>query len=31
VLGINRSTYYAWLVSRPDAAERQCAEEELAG
>ncbi|MGW9033292.1 IS3 family transposase [Streptomyces sp. NPDC055722] len=31
VLGINRSTYYAWLVSRPDAAERQCAEDELAG
>ncbi|MFB7501796.1 IS3 family transposase [Streptomyces sp. NPDC056161] len=31
VLGINRSTYYAWLASRSDAVERQCAEDELAG
>ncbi|WP_164836027.1 IS3 family transposase [Actinacidiphila soli] len=31
MLGINRSTYYAWLASRPDAVERQCAEDELAG
>jgi putative transposase len=30
VLGINRSTYYAWLAARPDAAERQRAEDELA-
>ncbi|MDT0470232.1 IS3 family transposase, partial [Streptomyces gibsoniae] len=31
VLGINRSTYYSWLVARPAVAERQCAEDELAG
>ena len=31
VMGINRSTYYAWLVSRPAAAERRYAEDELAG
>jgi transposase InsO family protein len=30
VLGINRSTYYAWLASRPGADERQRAEDELA-
>ena len=30
VLGINRSTYYAWLAARPEAAERQRAEDELA-
>ena len=28
-LGVNRSTYYAWLASRPAVAERQCAEDEL--
>lgn len=31
VVGINRSTYYAWLVSRSAATERRCAEDELAG
>jgi transposase InsO family protein len=31
VMGINRSTCYAWPASRPAAAERQCAEDELAG
>ncbi|MFJ2778247.1 IS3 family transposase [Kitasatospora sp. NPDC087315] len=31
VMGVNRSTYYSWLASRPAAAERQCAEDELAG
>jgi transposase InsO family protein len=31
VVGINRSTYYAWLASRPTAIERRCAEDELAG
>ncbi|MGW5277701.1 IS3 family transposase [Streptomyces sp. NPDC004044] len=31
VLGVNRSTYYAWLASRPAVAERQSAEDELAG
>jgi hypothetical protein len=31
VLGINRSTCYAWLASRPDAVERQCAQDESAG
>ena len=30
VLGLNRSTYYAWLAARPDAAARQRAEDELA-
>jgi putative transposase len=30
VMGINRSTYYAWLASRPAAAERRQAEDELA-
>jgi hypothetical protein len=30
VLGINRSTYYSWLVSREAAAGRQRAENELA-
>ncbi|WP_327286742.1 IS3 family transposase [Streptomyces sp. NBC_01198] len=29
VLSFHRSTYYAWLASRPAAAERQCAEDEL--
>lgn len=29
VVGINRSTYYAWLAARPAAAERQCAEDAL--
>lgn len=28
-LGVNRSTYYAWLTSQPAAAERQRAEDEL--
>ena len=28
-MGINRSTYYAWLAARPAAAERQCAEDAL--
>ncbi|WP_353961663.1 IS3 family transposase [Streptomyces sp. NBC_01669] len=28
-MGINRSSYYAWLVARPAAAERQCVEDEL--
>jgi len=31
VMGINRSTYYAWLASQPSAAERRRAEDELAG
>ena len=31
VLGINRSTYYSWLAARPAVAERQRAEDELAG
>ncbi|MFJ2581013.1 IS3 family transposase [Kitasatospora aureofaciens] len=31
VMGINRSTYYARLTSRPAIAERQRAEDELAG
>ncbi|MGX1546854.1 IS3 family transposase [Streptomyces adustus] len=31
VLGINRSTYYAWLAARPAVAEHRCAEDELAG
>jgi putative transposase len=31
VVGINRSTYYAWLASRSAATERRCAEDELAG
>ncbi|MFI9163395.1 IS3 family transposase [Kitasatospora aureofaciens] len=31
VMGVNRSTYYAWLASRPSIAERQRAEDELAG
>ncbi|WP_156164355.1 IS3 family transposase [Streptacidiphilus albus] len=29
VMGINRSTYYAWLAARPAAAERQRAEDDL--
>ncbi|MEW2042224.1 IS3 family transposase, partial [Streptomyces sp. NPDC005534] len=29
VMGINRSSYYAWLAARPAAAERQGAEDEL--
>ncbi|WP_327287962.1 IS3 family transposase [Streptomyces sp. NBC_01198] len=29
VLSFHRSTYYAWLASRPAAAERQCAEDGL--
>jgi putative transposase len=31
VMGVNRSTYYAWLASRPAVAERRRAEDELAG
>jgi putative transposase len=31
VPGINRSTCYGWLGSRPDAVERQCAQDESAG
>ncbi|MFF3518406.1 IS3 family transposase, partial [Streptomyces sp. NPDC002573] len=31
VLGVNRSTYYSWLAARPAVAERQCADDELAG
>lgn len=31
VMEIRRSTYYAWLASRPAAAERQRAEDDLAG
>ncbi|WP_331731142.1 IS3 family transposase (plasmid) [Kitasatospora sp. NBC_00070] len=31
VMGVGRSTYYSWLASRPAIAERQCAEDELAG
>ena len=30
-MGINRSTYYAWLAARPAARIRQDAEDELAG
>lgn len=30
-MGINRSTYYAWLAARPAARIRQAAEDELAG
>ncbi|MFJ9448685.1 IS3 family transposase, partial [Kitasatospora sp. NPDC101235] len=30
VMGVNRSTYYAWLAGRPAAAVRQRAEDELA-
>ncbi|WP_173265360.1 IS3 family transposase, partial [Streptomyces pacificus] len=29
-LGVNRSTYYAWLASWPAVAERQCDDDELA-
>ncbi|MFJ9844554.1 IS3 family transposase [Kitasatospora sp. NPDC101155] len=29
-MGVNRSTYYAWLAGRPAAAVRQRAEDELA-
>lgn len=29
-LGVNRSTCYAWLASRPAVAERQCDDDELA-
>ena len=31
VLGVNRSTYYSWLAARPEVAERERAEDELAG
>ena len=31
MLSVHRSTYYAWLASRPAAAERQCSEDELTG
>ncbi|MFF3877341.1 IS3 family transposase [Streptomyces sp. NPDC001978] len=31
VVGVNRSTYYSWLAARPAVAERQRAEDELAG
>ena len=31
VLGLNRSTYYAWLASRPAAVAREAAEDALVG